>query len=427
MTIAIALTENNNKLIMVDTAISTNINGKYYRTGTTQDKCFIKDNSLIFCSGNVFLADKVRCFINQSKEIDVTKICEYAKMEYNKFITLYPNKKDAKLWVWIVDKDNFWQFGINGDFKIENYKSKELFQYFCGHFEENGDLINDNNIVSNKILEYIRQNITLNKELTECFVDIAKHYNCEAVGDTVMFFSFDNDTNTFKHLKDVKIDNKYVYTNEELKQISNLDIDGNVVMKGTLNIVNKLLVDGAGNLTIHGGDIKWASSDPSIAIAQNSANSALSVAQNAQSSASTAYSIANLAGTNISKLADGTYTSGTFINGKRIEAPEIYGGKISGIDIIGSYFRGSTANSAYLTLGASTGGNYGDLRLHRGDGELTFSIYDNLTRVDLKSLGTTFLASSGDKTYPEGTWNFNGTDEVDFTGTNVKGIVARFA
>ena len=119
---------------------------------------------------------------------------------------------------------------------------------------------------------------------------------------------------------------------------SNFIVDqlGNVSMNGTLNIANKLTVDGAGNMTIHGGSISWASSDPKIAVAQSSANSALLSAQNAQSSANSAYTVANLAGTNISKLANGTYTGGGFIDGKRIEFPYIYGGEINGIEINGS-------------------------------------------------------------------------------------------
>ena len=108
---------------------------------------------------------------------------------------------------------------------------------------------------------------------------------------------------------------------------SNFIVDqlGNVTMKGVLNIADKLKVDGAGNMTIYGGSISWASSDPKIADAQNSANNALSNAQNAQSSANLVYSVATTASGNISKLSNGNYIGGTFIDGQTIKAPYIEG------------------------------------------------------------------------------------------------------
>jgi hypothetical protein len=415
MTIAIGLTENNNKLIMVDTAISTNINGKYYRTGGTEDKCFIKSNSLVFCSGNMFLADKVRYFINRLKEIDVVEICRYTKMIYNEFMTLYPNKKDINLWVWIVDKDNFWQFGTNNDFEIENNKSKELNLFWCGHFEENGTLIKDNSSIGNTIVNYIGQNIEHKKDLSECFLDIAKYYNCEAVGASVKFFEFDNETNTFKHLKDVEIDNKHIYTNEELEQISYLDVVGNVTMKGSLNIADKLKVDSNGKMILDGGNISWISHDPAIDYAQKTANNALYGAENAQSAASSAYVVATSASGNIKKLADGTYIGGTFINGTTISSPNIEGGIIAGGEFC------DLNKKAKLVLNpTNSSSKNADLNLYSGDNH-AMRIYDNIAAsVDISSYENLFLRTGLFGTYAFGNW--------DFSNAEIKGIdtVAKF-
>lgn len=415
MTIAIGLTENNNKLIMADTAISTNINGKYYRTGGTEDKCFIKSNSLVFCSGNMFLADKVRYFINRLKEIDVVEICKYAKMIYNEFMTLYPNKKDINLWVWIVGKDNFWQFGTNNDFEIENNKSKELNLFWCGHFEENGNLIKDNKSVSNTIISYIGQNIEYKKDLSECFIDIAKHYSCEAVGKSVKFFEFDNKTNTFKHLKDVEIDNKHIYTKEELEQISYLDVAGNVTMKGSLNIADKLKVDSNGNMILDGGNISWISHDPTIDYAQKTANNALYGAENAQSAASSAYVVATSASGNIKKLADGTYIGGTFINGTTISSPNIEGGIIAGGE-----FCDLNKKAKIVLNPTNSSSKNADLNLYSGN-NVAMRIYDNIAAsVDISSYENLFLRTGMFGTYAFGNW--------DFSNAEIKGIdtVAKF-
>lgn len=416
MTIALALTENNNKLIMVDTAVSTNINGKHYRTGISEDKIFIKGNYLIFCSGNMFLANKVRNFINQLNEMDVIEICKYSKMIYHEFIELYPDKKDVNLWTWVVNKDNFWQFGTNNDFEIENNESKELHLFWCGHFEKGGSLITDNESVSHTILDYIRQNIELKKDIIECFVDVAKHYNCEAVGNKVKIFKFDCNTNTFKYLKDVKIDNKHVYTEVELNQILNLDVAGNVAIKGTLNIADQLKVDGNGNMILDGGNISWISHDPLISIAQSTADSANIKALNAQSMANDAKVIATSASGNISKLADGTYKGGTFINGTTISSPNIEGGIIAG----GEFCDLNKKAKLVLNPTNSTSKN-ADLNLYSGE-NVALRVYDNIAgSVDISSYSNLVMTTGINGTYAKGNW--------DFSNAEVTGIdnVAKFA
>lgn len=213
-----------------------------------------------------------------------------------------------------------------------------------------------------------------------------------------------------------------------------VDGEGNVEMNGTLNIAGLITVDEEGNMTIHGGQMTWVSSDPKlndIDIELSDINGYLTDVNgelitidgqlvSMSGNLSDISVVANLAGTNIVKLSNGTYLGGTFINGKKIQAPEIYGGKIEGIDIIGSYFRGSGANSAYIKIGLGNGSNLGDLALHRGVSDnAVFQIYDDLTVVILKALGINFLESSGSTTRPKGNW--------DFSGANVTGVPLRFS
>lgn len=419
MTIAIALTENNNKLIMVDTAISTNINGKYYRIGNAQDKCFIKGNSLIFCSGNMFLADIMHDFICKMGKVDLIEISNYAKSIYNEFKTIYPYKENVNLWLWVIDKDGFYKLENDDDFAIVdmNNKEKNLNLIFCGHFQdENGKIISDNEKVINTIAACMNQNILYKKDLVECFLDVIKKYNCAAVGGTAKFFMFDSKNNKFFHLKDVIVDKEYMYTQEELKQISNLDVAGNVVMKGVLNISDKIKVDADGNMTLYGGAIEWASSDPKIAIAQTTANDALYGAENAQGAANSAYVVATSASGNIKKLADGTYNGGTFINGTTISSPNIEGGIIAGGEFC------DLNNKAKLVLNPSNSNSKNaDLNLYSGDNR-AMRIYDNIaSSVDISSYENLFLRTGMFGTYAFGNW--------DFSNAEIKGIdtVAKFA
>jgi hypothetical protein len=82
---------------------------------------------------------------------------------------------------------------------------------------------------------------------------------------------------------------------------------------------------------------------------------------------------------------------------------------ISGGDIRGARFRGAGAATAYIIIGDAGGsGNYGDMKLYRGDGAYPiFNIYDQGG-----TNGVTFLAGSG------------ASGPVTFLGANATGAVA---
>lgn len=288
------------------------------------------------------------------------------------------------------------------------------------------------------------------KDLKSFCANIIKHYSCDAVGGYSKIFFYDNSTNTFKHYKDIKIDNKHIYTNEELKEITNFDVEidshatvkiskgefninsnfivdqlGNATAK-SINIADKIITDSNGNMIIHGGSIKWVSSDPTISQAQASANNALSIGQNAQSMANNANVIATSASGNMSKLANGTYKGGTFIDGKHIESPEITSG-----EFYGGSFNSFDGNSRLDILDADEmpNANVGaGMALYKGKSPIFYVGSQLIGTTDFYTFNNRFLRTTSDGTIiPIGTWNFNGADEVDFTGTNVKGILARFA
>jgi len=79
------------------------------------------------------------------------------------------------------------------------------------------------------------------------------------------------------------------------------------------------------NVQINGGSISWGSinSDPTIATAQGTANTA-------QTNASTAQGTANNAQTIAQQIAAGTYSGGTFISGTQIYSPSINSPIITG-------------------------------------------------------------------------------------------------
>ena len=105
-----------------------------------------------------------------------------------------------------------------------------------------------------------------------------------------------------------------------------------------------------------------------------------------------------------------TQISGGFIlNGcVKVSGDLITEGTITGTDIVGAKFYNEDKR-AYVTIGNSSG-NYGDLTLKRvsnGKGQEVFQIYDTGVGIAIKAVGTSFIGSTGSKTYPKGTWDFS--------------------
>lgn len=97
-----------------------------------------------------------------------------------------------------------------------------------------------------------------------------------------------------------------------------------------------------GTVKISGGDINltgsitWsdlaADAQGEVTDAQTTANSAATVANNAYNLADDAYDQAELAETTAIQIANGTYKGGTFISGKKLYSPSLYGDTINLLD-----------------------------------------------------------------------------------------------
>lgn len=81
---------------------------------------------------------------------------------------------------------------------------------------------------------------------------------------------------------------------------------------------------------------------------------------------------------------------------------------LSTVQIIGSNFLNAN-HTTKLALGMN--GNLGDLTLTRtADDTQVFQVYDNATNTGLKCRDKQFLYTTGEKTYMQGDWTYNGYD-----------------
>lgn len=185
-----------------------------------------------------------------------------------------------------------------------------------------------------------------------------------------------------------------------------------------------------------GASIDWGyiNSDPKIATAQNTANSASSAASSAQSAADSAYSIAR-------QIAMGKYSGGTFIDGRMIYSPDIYGGTlnigngnftadssgnlfansatikgtINSSNIYGSRFY-NQVSSGWFEIAHVTGSeNVADFKfMVNTSSQPLIEFYNGISSVDIVAFGNTFLRFNNvnNTTYPLGKWNFSSASEI---------------
>ncbi len=499
MTIAIAIKMDKYRGIVTDTAlVCETTDGNYIRTGETEDKVFLKDDSAIFCSGCMGVCNHIRRYILEMKDFSIEKVVDYLK--YLNSIDPISNDDMAII---IIDKDKITGIKANNNFEPTYFEGDSIVS--TGIFMVNNKEISSeegNALANSKFINYILETRNVSKAL----VKTAKEFLNTKVGGKLKLFTYD-ELKKFELSYTEKVDNLLENNREKAKQISNnklfkparyktwldyddidystfngnidaskitgsilnggsinigdkfivdllgnttikagslnidnrfiverdgtvkinkgeLDINsnfivdqlGNVAMNGTLNIADKLTVDVNGDMTIHGGSISWASSDPKIATAQNIADTAMSEALDAQSMANNANVIATSASGNISKLANGTYTGGTFINGTTISSPNIEGGIIAGGEFC------DLDKKAKLVLNpTNSSSKNADLNLYSGD-NVALRIFDQIGgSVDLSSYNSLFLRTGQFGTYAFGNW--------DFSNAEIKGIdtVAKFA
>ena len=80
MSSCIVLQQQKSIFIGADSAISSFVNGKRERIANVAKKLFTKDNSIIFCSGNMAIAEDCRSYIEQMEEVDVELISSFIKL-----------------------------------------------------------------------------------------------------------------------------------------------------------------------------------------------------------------------------------------------------------------------------------------------------------------------------------------------------------
>ena len=122
MSCCLIFQDKDNVYMGADSAISTNIEGTFYRIEDDKNKIFKFDNGIMFCSGEVFYVEKVINSIKNNKnKIELEKISAFLKSES------FP-KDDffhVEIILYLYDNYNLYQISEYNNFDIIEYLPPE--------------------------------------------------------------------------------------------------------------------------------------------------------------------------------------------------------------------------------------------------------------------------------------------------------------
>jgi hypothetical protein len=234
----------NNIYIGSDTAISTDLNGKYYRVNDCGEKLFCIDNKVIFCSGDLSLSYSIINTYKNSNNYTIDNLYNIIKQKY---------KNEYCLDVLVASIEN----GLSVLYQISPYNNFEIIKKQIDN--SNDFAIWTGGIKTkecyNSAYNYILKRNTIEKVYYNTFSEIS----CECVGGNLILYKLNKEG--IKQLLNVKInENPNIHYISEL--IGNLSLViaerliGQIIMgsnvyiedeNGKLNITGDLLTvyDGA--------------------------------------------------------------------------------------------------------------------------------------------------------------------------------------
>lgn len=214
MTIAIGVKMDKYRGIVTDTAlVCETTDGNYIRTGETEDKVFLKDDSAIFCSGCMGVCNHIRRYILEMKDFSIEKVVDYLK--YLNSIDPISNDDMAII---IIDKDKITGIKANNNFEPTYFEGDSIVS--TGIFMvDNKEISSDegNALANSKFTNHILETRNVSKAL----VKTAKDFLNTKVGGKLKLFTYDDELKKFKLSYTEKVDNLLEDNREKAKQISN--------------------------------------------------------------------------------------------------------------------------------------------------------------------------------------------------------------
>ncbi|MBY3617999.1 hypothetical protein HGO21_00410 [Acinetobacter sp. CUI P1] len=295
----------NQIFVCADSRVCVGVKGENHHVTDDYRKIRRVGNKVLFISGEVEVAEKIFNNIGASSTVQDIKI--EAEKEFRYYEKLHPHE-DAGIIVKILlmEKQMPAYYFLNSkDFVLEKQDSSEGQIYSIGAHQE-------------EAMAYCLgvQGCQSGIGIDEAIVSAYHHVADETVGGKLHCFMISNDGIAEGQSK-IK-DSKPLKKSRGRTFPYHCSLDGNLVARNA-TLVN---ADISGNINMTSGTMSWSNinSDPTISIAQTTANTAIN---------------------GVSAIASGTY-SGTFINGKMIYSPTLQGGRIIGNSIEGSTITGAT-------------------------------------------------------------------------------------
>jgi len=185
MSSCLILQDKDRLFIGADSALVLSDNESFVRIDETREKIFHIYNSLIFCSGNIFLVEKTIDFIKTLLAIDVDKISEFLKsLNFKKNKNIF----NIELIICIKNKDiiNVFQISEYNSFDIvKNDKVEKDVRILAGGIE------------TKKCLDISTEKLINGVDVKNIFVDTYNRLSCEKIGGVLKVWEISDDIKVF--------------------------------------------------------------------------------------------------------------------------------------------------------------------------------------------------------------------------------------
>ena len=178
--------QDKNRVFIGADSVLTIVNGKSFsRIDITKEKIFNIHNSLIFCSGNMLLVEKMIDFIKNLSEINVVEISNFLKT-----LNLKKNKNifNIELIVCVKNKETIDVFQISEYNNFDIIEHKEVY--------ENVRIL-AGGIKAEKCLDIATQELQNGKNVENIFRNTYNQLSCEQIGGILKVWEFSDNIKVF--------------------------------------------------------------------------------------------------------------------------------------------------------------------------------------------------------------------------------------
>ena len=233
MSCCLILQQNNRIFMGADTAISTIVDGEFYRVSNDQQKIFPILDALVFCSGNIDLVENILVYIKSLDVLDVRLVSKYLK-------GIAPSKENGIYNVEII-------IALSGS---ELYQLSEYNDFDIVRIENPEDKIRilSGGIRTEDCLDFAEAELKASTDVLQTYENVYQKLSSESIGGNLVVWEISNEIKFHCYKPIAEKDIKYIASCGDMLIVAD-EIKGRILAGNQLTVAdenNQFVLDAAG-------------------------------------------------------------------------------------------------------------------------------------------------------------------------------------